>query len=295
MREHAPLQVPNHKVVFLESETFDLDKPHDDALVVRLDVGGCELSRIMIDTGSSDDVLFYNAYKQMDFSDDTLCGTRSPLTGFAGETTYSMGTITLLVVACGVQQLTVFEVVDRSAPYNAILGRPWLYNMRAVPSTYHQCVKFPTAEGVKTQLQKQEELAEQRAKWGNDPITRGLRKDLVVPVCIDEKHHDRVVNIASELSSSVRDEHIKFLKENIATFAWSTEDMPGIDLQITSHELNVNLTFKPVKQKRRKLGPDRAKAVNDEVDRLLKVGSIREVKYPDWLANPVVIKKKNGK
>ncbi|CAA7018421.1 unnamed protein product [Microthlaspi erraticum] len=71
--------------------------------------------------------------------------------------------------------------------------------------------------------------------------------------------------------------------------------MPGIDTRITSHELNVDPTFKPMKQKRRKLGPDRAKAVNDEVDRLLKVGSIREVKYPDWLANPVVVKKKNGK
>jgi len=48
-------------------------------------------------------------------------------------------------------------------------------------------------------------------------------------------------------------------------------------------------------QKRRKLGPERAKAVNDEVDLLLKIGSIREVKYPDWLANPVAVKKKNRK
>jgi len=35
--------------------------------------------------------------------------------------------------------------------------------------------------------------------------------------------------------------------------------------------------------------------LHDEVDRSLKIGSIREVKYPDWLANPVVVKKKNGK
>ena len=40
---------------------------------------------------------------------------------------------------------------------------------------------------------------------------------------------------------------------------------------------------------------ERAKAVNDEVDKLLKIGSIREVQYPDWLANTVVVKKKNGK
>ena len=71
--------------------------------------------------------------------------------------------------------------------------------------------------------------------------------------------------------------------------------MPGNDISITSHDLNVDPTFKPVKHKRRKLGPERAKAVNDEVDKILKIGSIREVQYPDWLANPVVVKKKNWK
>ncbi|XP_024009474.1 uncharacterized protein LOC112084555 [Eutrema salsugineum] len=71
--------------------------------------------------------------------------------------------------------------------------------------------------------------------------------------------------------------------------------MPGIDPQIACHKLNIDPTYKPIKQKHRKLGPEKAQAVNDEVERLLKAGSITEVKYPDWLANPVVLKKKNGK
>lgn len=87
---------------------------------------------------------------------------------------------------------------------------------------------------------------------------------------------------------------ISFLKENIDIFAWTAEDMPGIDVNITCHELNVYSTFKPVKQKRRMLNHERLKAVNDEVECLLKVGSISEAKYPDWLVNPVVVKKKNG-
>ena len=62
--------------------------------------------------------------------------------------------------------------------------------------------------------------------------------------------------------------------------------MTGISTEVISHELNVDPTFKPVKQKRRKHGPDRAEAVNVKVVRLLKTGLIREVKYPDWLANP---------
>lgn len=71
--------------------------------------------------------------------------------------------------------------------------------------------------------------------------------------------------------------------------------MPGIYIKSTSHDLNVDPTFKPVKQKQRKLCPKQAKAVNDEVDKLLKIRLIREVQYPDRLANPVAVKKKNEK
>lgn len=103
------------------------------------------------------------------------------------------------------------------------------------------------------------------------------------------------MKIGSGLTQEVREELIKFLTKNKDTFAWTAEDMPGIDPSIISHELHVDPSFKHIKQKRRKLGPDGAKAVNDEVERLLKVGSIREVKYPDWLANPMVVTKKNEK
>lgn len=71
--------------------------------------------------------------------------------------------------------------------------------------------------------------------------------------------------------------------------------MKGIDPAVTSHELNIDPTFKPIRQKRRKLGLERSKAVNEEVDRLLDAGFITKVRYPEWLANPVVVKKKNGK
>ncbi|CAA7059565.1 unnamed protein product [Microthlaspi erraticum] len=55
------------------------------------------------------------------------------------------------------------------------------------------------------------------------------------------------------------------------------------------------LYYKPMRQKRRKLGADKAQAVNEEVEKLLRAGSITEVKYPEWLANPVVVKKKKRK
>lgn len=71
--------------------------------------------------------------------------------------------------------------------------------------------------------------------------------------------------------------------------------MPGMDPKIICHELHLDQSFKPIKQKKRKLGPDQTRGVNDEVERLRKVSSIREMKYPDWLASSVVVKKKNRK
>lgn len=71
--------------------------------------------------------------------------------------------------------------------------------------------------------------------------------------------------------------------------------MPEIDLEIITHKLNVDPSFKLIKKKRRKCAPLKNQVVNDEVDRLETNGLIKEVQYPDWLANVVVVKNKNGK
>ena len=71
--------------------------------------------------------------------------------------------------------------------------------------------------------------------------------------------------------------------------------MPGIDPSIISYNLNVNLCFRPIKQKWRIFAPERNNAIMEEVDKLLTANFIREVFYPDWLANVVMVKKANGK
>ena len=78
-------------------------------------------------------------------------------------------------------------------------------------------------------------------------------------------------------------------------FAWKQEDMGGVDLVVITHRLNVIPSFKSVKQKRRCFSPERQKAINEEVGKLLKAKAIREVEYSKWLANVVLVKKENGK
>ncbi|KAF8080253.1 hypothetical protein N665_0961s0001 [Sinapis alba] len=261
--------------------------------------------RILIDTGSSVDLIFRQTLEKMLIDLNDIKPSSRALTGFNGSSTFLLGTICLNVFAGGVNKLVKFSVIDTKTQYNAILGTPWLHMMKAIPSTYHQCIKFPTKEGTVFTLKGNQRLARsmlisdlksQHVAFIVEPDKKpSPQKEETVQVGIDPDYPERNVGIGSGLSDALSTELTIFLRANKSMFAWTTADMPGIDPAVTSHRLNVYPTYKPIKQKRRKLGSERAKAVNDEVDRLLGAGSIAEVKYPDWLANPVVVKKKNGK
>ena len=82
---------------------------------------------------------------------------------------------------------------------------------------------------------------------------------------------------------------------NQDVFAWSHEDMPGIDPSIIVYRLNVKPNSSPVRQKKQVFAQERDKVVAEEVRKLLEAGFIREVYYPDWLANMVMVRKNNGK
>ena len=71
--------------------------------------------------------------------------------------------------------------------------------------------------------------------------------------------------------------------------------MPGIDREVIQHRLNVNPGCKPVQQRWRIFAPKHNKAVAKEVEKLLDAGFIREVFYPEWLANVVMVKKNKDK
>lgn len=87
----------------------------------------------------------------------------------------------------------------------------------------------------------------------------------------------------------------EMLQQNRDIFVWSALDIPGIPSSIITHDLNVNHRAIPVRQKKRKFTADCIEAVEEEVGKLLKAEYIREVKYPDWLSNVVMVKKTSGK
>ena len=110
--------------------TLELHHPHDDALVVNLQIGDYNMHRVLVDNGSSADILYYPAFQQMRIDRERLTPTNAPLVGFVGTKVFPLGAITLAVMAGDYpQQITkevTFLVVDCSSTYNAILGRPTL-------------------------------------------------------------------------------------------------------------------------------------------------------------------------
>ncbi|XP_077223338.1 uncharacterized protein LOC143856943 [Tasmannia lanceolata] len=119
-------------------------------------------------------------------------------------------------------------------------------------------------------------------------------KDLIsIPLYQDNA--EKVVQIGSSLDSGTRQDLTQFLQDNADVFAWAPADMPGIDPEVSTHKLGVDPTCKPVKQKRRHFALERHQAIKEEVERLLKADFIREIQYPDWLANIVMVTKASGK
>ena len=92
-----------------------------------------------------------------------------------------------------------------------------------------------------------------------------------------------------------RQELIDFLRKNIDVFAWSTYEAPGMDLSFICHCLNVNPSAIFKKQPPRRSSREYSDAIKGKVLKLKRARAIKEVFYPKWLANTVVVKKKTEK
>jgi hypothetical protein len=106
---------------------------------------------------------------------------------------------------------------------------------------------------------------------------------------------EQKVLFGSQLSDEQEKTLLKFLFNNKDVFAWSTNDICGVNRDVIEHSLNVDPAIRPRKQKLQKMSVDKAEGARNKVKRLLSAGVIREVTYPEWLANIVMVKKANRK
>ncbi|RWW67831.1 hypothetical protein BHE74_00024676 [Ensete ventricosum] len=125
---------------------------HDDALVISIRMANAYVKRVMIDTRSSTDILYFDAFQKLGLTDKDLVTLTSTLTGFTGDFVSPVGA-TAIIVTFGEEPrsktlMVSFMVVKLPSAYNAIIGRPTLNQLKAVVSTYHRLLKFPTRAEV---------------------------------------------------------------------------------------------------------------------------------------------------
>jgi hypothetical protein len=106
---------------------------------------------------------------------------------------------------------------------------------------------------------------------------------------------DRTIFIDTKMSLEEQAKLLQFLDKNSDVFAWSTSDLIGVSREVIEHKLQVHPNVKPKKQKLHKMSEEKIEVAKDKVQQLLDAGFIREVRYPQWLANIVMVRKKNGK
>jgi hypothetical protein len=115
------------------------------------------------------------------------------------------------------------------------------------------------------------------------------------PMHLCEDIADQWVLLGSRLSNDQEKTLLRFLFNNKDVFAWTANDLCSVNRDVIEHSLNVDPSSRPRKQRLQKMSEDKAEGAQNEVKRLLSAGVIREVTYPEWLANTVMVKKANGK
>nr|GEV00880.1 reverse transcriptase domain-containing protein [Tanacetum cinerariifolium] len=157
-----------------------------------------------------------------------------------------------------------FVVVRSPSPYNGIKGRPKVKKIQAVPSTVHGMLKFPVPGGILT-----------------------LRSSKIIPLeCTmllgPKAQPSAITRVAKERIKVAI--HLEYLEQTIAIGSTLTEEGQN-DL------CDLFRRCPPVRQKKRSQAPKRNKAIQEEVDKLVDVGIIKEVYYHSWLSNPIMVKK----
>ncbi|KAI3825920.1 hypothetical protein L1987_07661 [Smallanthus sonchifolius] len=261
-------------------------------LVIYANVAGHRIRRIHVDGGSGAEIMFEHCFERLDEDlKARLVPDHLPLVGFSGERVLPVGKVTLPVtLGEGDKFHTVnltFSIVRANSKNNIIMGRPGIKAFRGVVSTNHGIMKFPTPKGIASVSTAAEIIAAlDRTKYNIDKEEEVwmMNGDLI----------EQTIKVGARLSNKVKTELKELLICNMDVFAWQEADMEGIPRDLVEHKLNIHPTAAPIRQKRRSMGPERRKAACTETKKLLQAGIVREVKYPSWIANPVMVAKRDG-
>ncbi|GKV30031.1 hypothetical protein SLEP1_g38898 [Rubroshorea leprosula] len=299
-----PLPPPARVIHMITGGLEVVVTPHNDPLVTSITINNCEVQRVLVDTGSAPNIMYFHCFESLGLDPALLQRYDGPIYGFNNQPVPVEGVLTMNVAfGSGRSYVTPsvrFLVVKMASSFNIVIGRPTLTEIRAVVSQSHLCMKFPTPTGIATLRGNQEvarhcyitsvtqpqkgkaqtpeinpkRIPDDRQVMGVEIVdnrpedeTRAAPVEDVEEVQIDDRDPSRKTQIGTKLNPEERAELIAFLRPNKDVFAWTSADMPGIPTSV----------------------------IKEEVEKLLQAGFIRRIDYCEWVANPVLVKKANGK
>jgi hypothetical protein len=314
----------SHVSLTFDARDVDLrSAPHIDAMVITCSMAGWDLHKVLVDNGSQADIIFLHAFDRMGISHSLLKPSDNLMYGFGGKGTFPVGKIEL-PLSFGVapnarsEQIT-FDIVDMVYPYNAIMGHGSINKFEAAIHGLYLCMKIPGPQGAIT-------------VYGNQQVTRNIERDFVPgqrnihcftvqreapepsspiakehekaqlqsndgtkTVPLDRSMPKQTVIISEDLTSHNEERLLSCLSKNRDVFAWSALDLVGVSRSIIEHSLGIDPSVRPKKQQLHKMSDEKTEAAKAEVHRLLEAKFIEPVAYPMWLANVVMVQKKNDK
>ncbi|XP_074378137.1 uncharacterized protein LOC141719655 [Apium graveolens] len=237
-------------LMFDQSEKKNVRELQQDGLVISLPVGNCLIKRILVDNGSTANIMMLSTLTQMGLAKSDMIKKSTTLVGFSGETKCTLGEITLSTYAQGVNLLEKFCIIDMDSSYNIIMGRPWIHNLKAVPSTYHHVLKFPTPRGAQ-EIRGDKNMARDCYMTCLKPTIQHRRNETPVAIIsgperlaeVDLKTGDKKVLIGKDLSQKIEANLVNFLTTRLDAFVWEHDDITGIDLTVIIHKLNVDPSY----------------------------------------------------
>jgi hypothetical protein len=318
-----------HPITFTRADQWlNFDHPGKYPLLVDPVIRESRVKKVLVDGGSSINVTFPRTLQGLGVHLKELHESDTPFFGIVPtEGEYPLGHIYMPVTFGTPENYRTeflrFEVANFDCGYNAIIGRPGLAKFMAIPHYTYMILKMPGPQGIITvradfqgtvecfRVAIQAALTTKLSPTSSAQANSKPEEDLAAPAneaqattSMWPTEETKRINLgfADEcktaiISSSLDDKQegalVQFLQDNRDVFAWQPADMPGVPRELAEHKLKVYPQARPIRQKLRRFTPDKREAIHAELARLVVAGFIREVLHPEWLANPVLVLKKN--
>ena len=169
-------------ITFSDSDREECQHPHDDPLVIRAVMANKTIHQVLVDNGSSADIIFVSAFGKMGIGRERLEPVNTHLRGFSGEQVLPLGSIQLVLTLgdppCQATMTVRFLIVVAPSTYNVLFGRPSLKAIKSIPSAYHMVIKFPTANGV--------EMVRGDQRVARECYSTSMKKKAIDNIYVDE-------------------------------------------------------------------------------------------------------------